>query len=96
MELDVRNQASTKPKITKERKSIESDSAPANKKAKPVPSSTKEIGGNDKDGKKGSGLVDVSDIHLDGEDNDSVPIYETAADMRHRMITLFDSKSKVL
>ncbi|MCJ1327531.1 hypothetical protein MMC10_004201 [Thelotrema lepadinum] len=90
----VGNQAPTEQKTTKKRKSTESDTAPVTKKAKSTASTTKESGNKVKDVKKDSGLVDISDVHLDGENNDAVPMYETPADVRRHMTTFFDN-SKV-
>lgn len=35
--------------------------------------------------KKGSGDIDISDIHLDGEDTDSVPIHDTCSEIRKKI-----------
>ncbi|KAH0014705.1 hypothetical protein KCU78_g8535, partial [Aureobasidium melanogenum] len=48
----------------------------------------------DKGGKAQDDKLDISDIHLDGEDTDSVPVYDTCDDIR-RQITAYLKKPGV-
>ena len=71
------NQVPAPEKSSKKRKSTDDASEPATKKGK----STK------KEEKKG--VPSVEGIHLDGEEEDAAPVYETASGMRRAMTTFF-------
>ena len=101
---EVENQAPTEQK-SKKRKSTESESGPAanktkctgnttkekeNKTDKEIKESTKKSKGVGKD----NGIVDASDIYLEGEHNGTMPIYETASDIRRHITTLLENSSE--
>ena len=60
------------------------DASVAKKTKKPTASSSGNGGTSKEDGAAG-GVEDVSDIHLDGEETDTVPVYDTCDEIRKKL-----------
>ncbi|KAF8427355.1 hypothetical protein EV426DRAFT_520274, partial [Tirmania nivea] len=61
------------------------DVSAAKKTRKPAASSSGSGSGTAKEDGPGGGVEDVSDIHLDGEETDTVPVYDTCDEIRKKL-----------